>query len=498
MKKHISTLVISLLFLSACYKDKNNYTVAPINEAIITAPSDGYTVEQLGELHISPEVNYTLHNNDNYSYEWKIFEPRERDDYTNRDIYSEVIATTKDLKEIIYAPAGQYSLLYTVTNNNTGISNFKEFQLTVNSGFYEGLVVAYDKDNRAELGFIRKDDEIALDLIQQMNGLSITDNVQQINTLIVRSLRIISLTTANNHYQIDADEFVILKDKSALFNVTINGFGNSALLGNKMPAPYDAPSDLFYINQGKLYADLGPDFAGSMAGQYSQQFYYTHGNYDLYPFLFNGPSGATIYFYDNLNRKLLRAGYNGRELSDVTTAGGSAFDLNTINKTAIGAMAGYGNDVYYIMRDDDGRHYIYVMTQYATAIAKSIINIDPTNAPDFSNSAVFDARTDQRQLYYASNNRLYLYDFDTNSTRLVLTLSGSEQIADILVYRANMWQNSTDDEFGTQIFIATNNGQNGKVYRYGLSTDGSLSASPQKEYPGFGRIVNIDYRNVNE
>lgn len=496
MKIYIYTLILFSLLLSGCYKDKNNYTTHPINESIIKTGSEVYAVEQLTELAITPEISSTMNTNDNYSYEWKIFVPKEKEDYTNRIPYGEVIATTKDLKETIYAPAGNYILLYTITNNKTGVRNFKELKLTVNSAFYEGLVVAYDKNEHAELGFIRKDGQVLHELIELINGKKVTGRVQKVTPVIVKSVRLLGLTTTDNHYQIDADEFKILRDKSNLFTSAVSTFGESYFGANKL-GYYDAPSDILYINQGKLYADMGPDWGGMMLGQYSQAFFYTSGSYQLFPFAFNGKGESALMFYDNLNKKFLRAGFGERELNDVVEHATDNFNPATINKKAVAAMLGAGDDVYYIMEDGIGR-YVYVMSQYSDAIASRIVPVNLTASPDFIHAKVFDARTDQRQIYYAVDNKLYLYDLDLNNARVVLTLASGEEISDINVYRANMLQNSTDADFDKRIYIATNNGNTGKIYQYQIQGNGTIADKPEKEFNGFGKIVSITYRNPNE
>lgn len=495
-KKYIYTILVLILgVVTSCYEDKNNYDLSAINEAIITTSEEDFAVEQLSELIITPEISHTLAEGDDYSYEWKIIEPISDNDYFDRDYYNEVIATTKDLKAIIYAPAGNYMLLYTVKNNQTGVSNYKEFDLTVNSGFYEGLIVAYDKDSHSELGFIRKDGNIGYDLIHQLNGIELESTVQ-LNSLIVKQLKYIALTTANNHYLIDPDAFTIMSDKRALFPTSIEHFEDSYIGGNKVSG-YGAPSDVFYINDGKVHADIGPDFGGVMAGMYSQSFYYAGGDYHLFPFMFNGRSGATIYFYDNLNKRFLQCTYNGRELKNTTMRSGDNFDPASVDKTALAAMMGYNQNIYYVM-SDAGNYYIYTMQQFSATIANSIIQIDLANCPDFAQATRFDGRSDQRFIYYAAGNKLYAYNLQTNKAQQVLALQTDEQIADIHVFRANMWQNTTDENFNKRIYIASNNGSNGKIYQYELLEDGMLSASPEKEFEGFGKIVDIDYRNPNE
>jgi hypothetical protein len=485
------------MFFAGCYKDKNNYIVDDVNEAQITTSTDDYAVMQLSELSIVPEITSSLHDKDSYTYEWKVIAPKEGNDYTGRVSYSEILSTAKDLKEVIFTPAGKYVLLYTVTNATTGIKNFKAFNLTVNSGFYKGLVVGYQKGNQAEMGFIREDGELGYDLIQTLNEEALQGDLQKVNTLIVNSLRRMAITTSTNHYQVDMDEFKILQSKNSLFNTTPVSFGNSYFGGNKMGAPYDGPSDVYYINNGKLQADMGPDFGGSMAGMYSQEFYYASGDYSLFPFLFNGNGAATIYFYDNLNGKFLQTGYNARTLTDVPRHAADKFDPSTVKKTAVAAMLGYDNNVYYVMQDGSD-YYLYTMIQYNAHRAGASQMVNLSNAPDFAQARIFDARTDQRYIYYAVNNKLYLYNLTANSAQLVLTLAAGEEIADIHIYKTNMWQNTTDDTFNKRIYVASNRGDKGTVYQYGLLADGGLSNSSEKVFEGFGRIVDLDYRNAND
>ncbi|MBL1409468.1 PKD-like family lipoprotein [Sphingobacterium faecale] len=500
MKYDIYSYVIATVILcSSCYKDKNNYNVEAINEAKITMEADSFSVMQLSELILSPEVKSSLHESDSYTYEWKIFGEKAKMSTTDAAAYSEVLANTKDLKETITTPPGKYTLLYTVTNRTNGVKSFKDIKLTVNSGFYQGLVVGYEKENRAELGFIRADNEVRYELIHTLNEKSeLNGKLQSVNTLIVGLLKQMAVTTSTNTYLIDVDDFSVLKDKNSLFNTAPEDFMNSYLGGNKLYYNYDAPSDVYYINHGKVYADMGPDFGGSMAGMYSQAFYYAGGAYNLFPFLFNGDNGADIYFYDNLNGKFLKTGFNQRSLSDVSFVKDvDKFDPTKVKKTAISAMLGYDNKVYYIMQDGNA-YYIYTMLQYKGNIASEAKLVNLAKVPEFAQARIFDARSDQQDIYYVVQNKLYLYNLASNAARVVLTLGDGEDIAGIHVYRSNMWQNSTDTNFNKRIYIATNKGDQGKVYQYGILADGSLSSNAEKEFNGFGKIVSITYRNPNE
>ncbi|WDF68402.1 PKD-like family lipoprotein [Sphingobacterium oryzagri] len=493
MKAIKISIISCLILLSGCYKDNNNYTVNPINEVRITTSADAYAVQQLSTLSIRPQLSYSLDSTDSYSYEWKIFTPNSSAVVP----YSEILATTKDLNEIIYSPAREYNLIYTVINNRTGVRYFKEMRLTVNSGFYEGLVVAYNNGNQGELGFIRADNEVALNLMQAINDGPTDAPILRTNTLIVGSIGLLNLTTRNNHYQIDVNEFRVLRDKSTLFSSPINQFSGGFLGANKLSF-FDVPSDIYYITNGHVYADMGIDFAGAMANMYSQSFYYTGGDYNLFPFIFDGSGGTPIYFYDNLSKRLLQATYNGRSLSNVTRKTADVYDPGTINKTAVAAMAGYGSTAYFIMHDESSRYYVYTMSRNTTATANNILEVNLSAVPQFANARIFDSRDDQRLIYYAVGNQLYMYNLTNNSASVVLSFSGNEQIADIQVYRPKLWQNSTYADANRRLYVATNNGQTGKVYQYRLEENGSVHATPDNEYTGFGAIVNIDYRNPNE
>src|SRR5699024_10568682 len=112
-------------------------------------------------------------------------------------------------------------------------------------------------------------------------------------------------------------------------------------------------------------------------------------------------------------------------------------------------------------------YYVYTMIQYNSFKAVDIQLVNLASAPEFEKAQIFDARTDQRYIYYAVNNKLYMYNVTTNSARLVLTIAADEEIADIHVYKTNMWQNTIDESFNKRIYIAANKGEAGKVYQYG-------------------------------
>ncbi|MNX52728.1 hypothetical protein D3C86_834130 [compost metagenome] len=89
-------------------------------------------------------------------------------------------------------------------------------------------------------------------------------------------------------------------------------------------------------------------------------------------------------------------------------------------------------------------------------------------------------------MYYASGQKIYLYDILANSSRLVYTFPADTKIADLEMLRAT----------SKRLVVALNKGTAGEVYYFDLDNLGNFVGNTYvKKFEGFGEIVHLGYRN---
>lgn len=138
--------LLPVLFLCACARDLGNYDYTELDGPSIGGIVDSYEVLTFGTLDISPVIEGGA-GEDGYSYEWKVID-------NNNDNEETVLALTKDLDYEVTLDPGSYSMYYTLTEKDTGITWQVSSVLTVNSSMSEGWMVLCSDEGEARLDFI--------------------------------------------------------------------------------------------------------------------------------------------------------------------------------------------------------------------------------------------------------------------------------------------------------------------------------------------------------
>lgn len=483
MKKIFLVAIATACLFSSCYKDNNNYDQQDVNTLKIETDAESYQVEQTKTLKIQPKLTSTIDGAAVYDFEWKLLSETEES----------VLSTAATLEEKIDAIPGKYTLLLTATDQKTKVRSYKTMTLTVNSTLYNGYYVAYNRNGKGSLGFVRQDGEVFYDVEKEFSKIELQSKIHKVYTAIIKNLRLIFISTEDNIYRLHGDNLFANGNSGNMFPSKIS-VGTDFYAGmNYIPNSY--PTDIFLINAGKPYANIGPDFGGS-SSVYSDPLSYDQ-EYEMFPFVATTASYASL-FYDNKIKKFLRMGYSTRNLLEMTSNAANKFDPSNVGKIAIAAIPGQNNEIYYIMKDPANNTLsIYTIEQYIAAAAKGKQDIDLQQVPEFDKAQYYSAVTDRPLLYYATENKLYLYDFRTSTSKLVLQLSSDEKLADVQVHHKKVWENIEQPEYNKQIVLAINKADKGEIRLHTIHADGTLELTPLKAYTGFGQIADIDYRNPN-
>ena len=154
MKKiNILYLLLAVLFMYSCSKDKGNYDYKEINDIEIsgfkplTKDNGQYNLVLGSQLTISPELKFKLANEADLSFFWTM----------GKDTISKVKKLDFKLENISF---GKKNCRFTVLNNNTSIAYYHDFIVNVNNPFNLGYYILSEKpDNTSLISFYSAIDE---------------------------------------------------------------------------------------------------------------------------------------------------------------------------------------------------------------------------------------------------------------------------------------------------------------------------------------------------
>lgn len=484
--KLIAAILVAVFF--SCSKDKGNYEYHEVNRVVVKTKDSVFSVQQLQSLKIVTTLEQTTAAGGGpYTYEWHIYPKVPTASLSGVDKGEEkpvLLSTTKDLDANITLPPNDYFLRFTVTDQTSGIKTFKIYSVTVNGAFYEGWLVLSNKDQKAVLSFIRKDNQVFKDPVKEINNLDLSGKGLAVYSGVITMMSDVYVFTNQDVYRLRANDFVLTATGKNMFN-TPPASTNPYYTINYIN------TDQYIIDNGNIYATISPYFGAP--GKYSETFGGL--DYKAFPYYF---SGSKFYacFYDNKNKRFMQTSYNSRTVYVFGTMSGASYDLNNVGKTMIAADRGVQNEFYTIMKDNTGYFYYSFLPNLAVpaGVAQRI-----QDSPEIEQATTFAASGTLQQMYYAANNRVYVYDIMANRSRVVYEFPANTKVKDIEMYKGKGWGKFTDPMFNRRLVVATYNGTEGEVYYLDLTSTGDVDKNTySQKFGGFADIVQINYRNPNE
>lgn len=472
MHKHIfikSLFTCVVMLVMACQKDEQSFVYEKQNQVSIETNATAFTVTQLDTLKISPTLNEPSPSGEEFSYEWKIYLQAGTDTAT-------LLSTEKNLKAKVNLPPGNYSLRYKVTSKKTGIAAFKLYSVTINGAFYQGWLVSNNKDGKARMSFIRTDDVVFATPAETVNNTSYPGQAIAAFSGIGSDISLILFFTDQGVYRFNANDLVQNGSTTSIFP------GGKQF--NTLPAYglNQFATDQYIVAEGGLYAGLGPAFyPGEVLKPYSDRF---TGDYFLFPAVITSSQSSSL-FYDNKGQRFMQAAYLDRIIIPVAGSNLTSFDLGNVGKTMIACdygVRGSGEDEYYfVMQNNTGVRYLLSLNGTTPDLNQLI-----GNSPDIATATKFATSSVVKHMYYASGQKIYLYDILANSSRLVYTFPADTKIADLKMLRAT----------SKRLVVALNKGTAGEVYYFDLDNLGNFEGNTYvKKFGGFGEIVHLGYRD---
>lgn len=516
-------LIIYLLLLSmigiffSCYDDKSNMDYAlleSINIDVSDLPAS-FTISQYGHLKIAPLIYKKGVEDNNLTFKWQL-KGQETDKEIGRGMVLDTIINDAPQTD-------PYKVLLTVTDNTTGISELKTWDLTVLNSLREGLIVADTRDGvNTDLSLIMAFNftgQLYVDVFRNdtvMHNLYSRTNGHLINDL---ALALHSASFDNNR------SLTLLCQKSVL-RINLYTYKYEYMNNDLFYAPFDnesqiKPQDILFNKQyseevmlinGLLYRRSCQN--GEV--KYSYQFTVPDNKYAISHFCitYANPGNPSGFAYDSLNGRFLMMPRNAEALKVFLNNVSGKFDPNNVgDKECLFMGEAMNNKVYSIMHERNTvNYYIYPFLANTLDDGKSIplMPIDISGCTDIAKAKYFATSQNDDVLYYATEDKIYAAILTTNPVQSPVRYPDPLEsgMANEKITSMQIWK----EDVGCVLYLGsrgdvTNNGAyrmlvvttcdgagNGKVITMPIQNLGIGNlADPSyfNTFSGFGRILTV-------
>ncbi|MGJ1197174.1 PKD-like family lipoprotein [Sphingobacterium spiritivorum] len=482
MKKYIIVFLTMCLLCTACSKDKGNYDLVSINEIDISDPTTGtIPVFQYDNLKLAPKLEQTIAVEESrFVYSWSAFE-------ASNPRISYALADTKSLDIKVDLMPGKYKLVYKVNDPLTKMSFFKEYQIEVATRLGEGWLILEDMpDGKQDLSIVNTGDEVLHNLYRNANnGKSLPDNTHSVRVLNMLAGNVQRIFVLADHDAIEVDYVGIRKVDNyknwfyaAPAAVNIQNYVYGRLGGAA-----------FMVNDNELYSlNLN---SGDIVSKFGAPI---KGDWKISPFVFPHFFGDYALLYDTKNQRFLS--HSDFIISELSNSPGSAFDPNNVGKKLVFGGPGPGDSYNCLMKDNsDDNFFVYTVnaSYFAQVIASEMYAVE--SAPELQNARLFASSGIYMHIYYAADNKIYLLDIPAKQARLVYAFPADAEITAVKMKQSPSIAIDYPDN-NREFVVATYQGGEGRFYKFEIGNTGDfVGNSYTKEYKGFKRIKQLEYKN---
>ena len=502
----ILLLVLGNWMLSSCYKDEGNYDYHEINEVTIGVKGfvdTTYNVTAFVDtISIKPEITFKLEDNKNLIYEWKLISAN----IGNRKEYD--LGNSHELFFPVELTAGNYSLYFKITDTVNTVEYLKMTSVVVQNIQSSGWIVLGENDE----GFIQMDmvstvnDTIVLKNILKDSGLPPLKKPVYLWVIDNYSKNMTHVSTEDGTYRIGREDFVggenthyryafydptvvdefVLKD-----GIQVRGYQRIAVVGN----------DLFHI---------GSLISGEIFGQPANHY---KGNYDF--FAIGDKIGAnfksraqSFVVYNDTDKRFCKIGGTGMgatdgycdSLSDTKTdAALFSWKTGLDYVTTINSFFLNGH-TYTILKDaENSKYYLYSFFFDKPYWGKGNSfrkqgYYDLVICPEFENARFFGASALRTFLIYATDSKLYAYDFQSGKSKLIKDF-GTHEIT--CMYYDLILETRADCFYIASYDPSLPASTGGTITKFKVNNDPndiSIEAIPESTWTGLCKIKSIQYK----
>lgn len=518
MKRYIKLfflLATGTLALNACYKDKGNYTYTTLDKVLIDTTKQGiqstYALERYETLKIAPKLSINGQEISNpesikndYTYTWSIYQTITGGTVHSRD----TLSTEFILDKPITKPSGSWNLVLTVKNLKTQVETYQKFIVEVSEAISDGWMVLYEKEGNTDVGLIIDDrsklgatkSRVFTDVIKNSNGKPLEGKpVVLLHSATALNSKEVLVASEKDLQAFNHSDFSSLFNFNSLFYSAPSNRSIKALTTNNSRKEIIINDNKIHVANFTLGNALdrsvyfGPALSGSYGELASWNPKYIAQGYDAIA-------------YDKTNKKFIYSVSNSMQISDIPAQSATAeWDPNNVGLNFVAADYGFPNNPlaneYMIMNNNTNT---YLLTaNFASAVATGFAQkkYDLTAHPESNSISAMAASSTGAYILYGATNNLYAFRYQINQSEKVWSAPTGEQITSVkflkFYHTAVNAVKLTSLGANQYIYVSTYNEmtKEGKVYNLKIDiTNGTITPNTQREYTGFGKIVDMGYK----
>lgn len=473
MKKYIFFyLFFALVGVGACFDDETIVATdaTMIDDIAIGELRDTTAVAYTTVLKITPDVA----DNPAYSYAWYVYGESLPTDKGYRTVK---IGSEKTLSYVVNLGLGSYTLVFEVTDMETGYCAMKEMALQVITAFSQGFYILKEVGGNTEIDMYNTDNgEKLSDLFAMTQGKSLPGTPTGINVLYGMAYVDPETAAASS----GAALFVAYgENEMACFRTTdlMKVFDRTTLLFNEM-AEDEIPYSMATAGGTYLFSNKGVRRTTSLTGKYG----YPVGGEGASRF-FQACDGAGLMYWNEITCRLE---YTNGSAPIAIEYYGNEINWNDVEPIATGWNHLVGvNTMWYVFENAVGERWLVLIN--SSRQVTEVRALDASLHIAQSNIIAGNGLTSST-IYSVHDNTLWRYSIDNgteNATPLQLTgVAAGEEI----VFLSDIYFQTEFD----YIVVGTQNGDNYTLYMYEIQ-GGQPYGSPVHVVKGKGFLKQVRY-----
>ena len=484
IKMHIILVLSVCLLVFSCLEDEGNYEYTEVNEITFEGIEELYVIERFSKFEIKPQLTYTKDSN-NYTYKW----------YTtpSEGYETEVFSEEKDLSlEKIGWGLGVHDVYYLIKDENTGVEYQYRFKVEIDNPIKEGWLVLSEVNGGSRLDMLTyksqlEEFQFIEDVLDFTNSELELEGTPESLIMIPwwnRGVAGIYITTSGNgtrrlspktfefSYSFEREFVSIQPDKLKADNIAF-------------PRP---PGYGFAMTNGNVYNY----YRGAAFLDYNEPINKIDGvHFEASPFLAPGFFIGSSIGYDNTNRRFVKysQAFRNPHAFEISSGFSTLFDYNDTGKDLIYMLQVNYNlfSAFAFLKDPvDSKYYLAVFSPMNTRQS----HYGEIIAPDFDKAISYAVSPVFGTIFYAVGGKVYLYNFNTGSTKLML-----DRPEEVTLLKFNDYSDFRSPK-GHKLIVCTHDGSQdggGVVEIYTVPpVNGQITLD--ESYSGFGKIKGISYK----
>ena len=526
-----------LLMLAAvgCYDDKGSYDYAEIPAISIEDIEPSYTCLRNADLlEITPKITSSTEgeiaaDNPNYEYSCRIGKPRGQGQFDDSQMWHVINPdSTQAFTWLPNEDTGEYICVYTVRDKRTDVATNYQFGLQITSSTYEGwLVLSSDgADERARLDMVSVIDEnriqVLPDLLANNELVSSLHHPTQImfdRSVYSSRLFTIYLLTEEGGYKLNTDELTTTAADEVVAGEFLMDIGDDEPIricriayninnNQTSYAYFSATGYLTVTKNGDLYFKDVHTTVFSYEIPVNMSAEGNDGEYRVAPYVASGKNRpgdtSAALLYDMDNKRFMGWDQDkdeGRTCFELTDTEGK-FSFNTGKDFVYMEGTHFSNNtVYAILQDAAGNRSLYGVNLSGSQFTKQDY-IENVQAENFNQATSFAFHSQFQYMFYAYKDKLYTYNIGTQTPQQTINLPGEEiTMVKFDLFKAPNNLDIPEDMRSQQYYLLVGSYKTGasedggilRMYRFNNTTN-QLEEVENRKFEGFGRIVDVTYR----